>query len=508
MELDYKEQHNCMGQQTLKNRIAQTEEKVLAFIARENLIAPGNRIVVGVSGGADSMALLHFLFTHRHLWQITVAGAHLDHCLRGEVSAAERQGVIEFCRVQKIPLLSQAVDVKQWGETEGEHNIEAAARQVRYDFLRQAAKLMGGAVIATAHHLDDQGETILMHLLRGSGMQGLGGMAPRNNNVIRPLLSLTKAEILDYCAYYALPYCTDQSNFDLSYLRNKIRLQLLPALRHYNPNIGEVLGNLGEICREENQYLAAEAEKGLWALSPVIEKDQAAFDGEGFLALPVALQRRVLQSFFRLFQAEGHILEESQGLSFAQVERWRGLEPGKQLTLPGGVIGKRTQNQFLLLRPRQQGRIQERKQAFCYQLAEITCRQRLAFGGKQKQHVWVTPVRSVSFPEDCLTIADPHTLFVPQKLGAGMALRTRLPGDIFSPYGMDGCMKLKKYFINEKITMELRDGLPLLAKNGQILWVIGKRYGNMIDQRGNNRIRKKEAKAWASIDGWLIEVLK
>ncbi len=482
---------NSKKQCSQKQRVAVMEKAVFSFIAEKQLISSNSVVVAAVSGGADSLALLHFLHTHRHVWGIEVVGAHLDHCLRGEASVADRKAVIDFCQKAQIPLFSVAQDVRRQAECEKDHNIEGVARAVRYDFLRQAANICHGAVIATAHHQDDQSETILMHLLRGSGMQGLCGIASKSDDVIRPFLCITKEEILAYCKEYGLIYCTDESNFDTSYFRNDIRLRVLPLLQQYNPNISQNLANLGEICARENDYLITKTKEAYRTIGAWVDGAGGSFFYEPFSRLPIALQRRVLQHFFRLFQDNGHKLKE-QTLSFTHIEGIRTLAEGEQMVLPGNVLCCREEGQFIFSHMR-------REQAtvvmgFACPLATVERKAIFSFPA-WSWDVEICPADDVRLPQDKITVIHKNSVFIPAELGVNLTLRSRRAGDVFSPRGMRGYMKLKKYFINEKIPIAIREQIPLLAREEEIFWVIPQRLGNIDIITGKNREMQK-TKGW------------
>ncbi|MCI8335826.1 MAG: tRNA lysidine(34) synthetase TilS [Peptococcaceae bacterium] len=482
--------------------VQKIKEKIGNFIKQKRLLASHGTVIVAVSGGADSMALLHFLHEQGKAWGIQVVGAHLDHCLRGTASTADRNLVIAYCKEAGIPLFSKACRVQQLADDSEDHNLESAARAARYDFLSEVAGLYDDAVIATAHHLDDQAETILMHLLRGSGMQGLGGMQAKNNRIIRPFLAVTKEEILAYCRAYGLAYCTDESNFDTAYLRNYIRWQLMPLCRQCNPQVTAVLGQLGEICEAENEYLVQETAAAYGKVMPRIGVEQGVFSVQPFMNLSVALQRRVLQYFFRMFQGGGDKIANSNHhlpvnhLSFEMVEVIRSLVAGEQITLPGDVLCCREERQFVFsyLRRHRNRESMAAEKNFCYPLKEIEEPVTLTFPGIGHR-VEIRPGCQETDSEKDILILGENRIFLPENLGREMVLRNRRDGDIFSPKGMAGTMKLKKYFINEKVSNDLRNSIPLLAAGKEIFWVIPRRYGNRCVEMGEAN-RKGTARGW------------
>lgn len=495
-QMDDKKQH--YDQQQVKK----IEEKIKNFIVREQLVSPGTTVVAAVSGGADSLALLHFLHSHRAQWDIQVVAAHLDHCLRGEASKQDRKLVMDYCAAEGIPLFSTACNVQQLAKKSKEHNIEAAARAARYRFLVQVAAIYSNAVIATAHHLDDQAETILMRLLRGSGMGGLGGMVAKAGRLVRPFLGVTKEEILAYCERYELSYCTDASNFDTAYLRNKIRLELMPQLKAYNPQIVSSLVKLGEICAAENDYLERQTAEAYEKIEVFMGPQQGTFAVKPFFALPIALQRRVLQAFFRMFQGSADKINGRRDrepktiglapLPFAAVEIIRGLSLGGQIFLPGGVCCRREEKQFIFSYPQHQ--LIKAAEGFSYALKDVREVVILTFPAVGCR-VEIVPGRNERVSGENILQLGKNGMFVPESLGQYMCIRNRKEGDVFSPYGMAGTMKLKKYFINEKVPLDLRDSIPLLARGGEIFWVMTKRFGNRCQETGKAK-QKQTASGW------------
>ena len=487
-----------MAQETVSEKIKKTEKKILALVHRYGLLMAGRTYLVGVSGGADSMALLHFLWQHRNQLHIHVLAAHLDHGLRPKESAEERQMVMDYCQHHGIPLFSKKTDVSGYAQAQPDRNIENAARALRYDFLRQVAAICDADGICVAHHQDDQAETILMHICRGCGLQGLGGMAPKTEDILRPFLGISKEEILSLCQHYGISYATDQSNFDLHYLRNRIRWELLPLLRDYNPAIVSALINLGEVAREEEAYLQVETEKIYDAIHPHLEENQGRFDALVFSLLPMAAKRRFLQCFFRKFQAErGMIsnttenrkkcLEKGTGeisLFFSHIDGICQLKEGEQMVLPGDIQCLRAKGHYYfspLLRQKSPAKVDN------YALTEIGEETVYTFSGFPGQ-VRVIPVQQVYLTFDGITIVDGNTLFIPAAHSTHISLCTRKEGYRFSPQGMAGSMKLKKYFINEKIPVAQRNCWPLVVKSGNVLWVIGKRFANGMN--GMNGVEK------------------
>jgi len=270
-------------------------------IVTHRLLEPGEGVVVAVSGGADSVVLLHCLLRLRADWSLTLHVAHFDHGLR-EGSHRDARFVEELATSWDVPVTTDA-----WTREGGpKRSLQAEARRARYRFLGEVAAGLGAAKIALAHHRDDQAETVLLHLLRGSGLRGLRGMLPlRDGRLIRPLLQVGREEIERYAKAYRLSFVEDPSNRDLRYLRNRLRWNLMPVLRReYNPSLPRTLARMAAVVAEEEAYLAERAREAFEALAKV-EGTRVCLDLASLRALAPALRRRVIERAVRLCETKG-----------------------------------------------------------------------------------------------------------------------------------------------------------------------------------------------------------
>ena len=270
-------------------------KKFIDFCQTEKIFA-AKKIVIAVSGGADSLALADLLNSSKRRFNLELCIAHFEHGLRGENSLADAKFVEKFAKSLDIEFFCEHGDVKNFS-AENKISIETAARQLRYNFLSRVCREKNFDAIALAHHANDQAETILMRLLRGATSAGLAGMKISSATkdfglLLRPLLRFKKSELENYCKSRNLIPRIDETNFELDATRNKIRLELLPTLEKFNPAIVETLCRLGEVSAEENDFINSEVEK----IFPEVVKDNSILQSE-FLKLPAALQRQVIKKF-------------------------------------------------------------------------------------------------------------------------------------------------------------------------------------------------------------------
>src|SRR6266516_1742223 len=266
------------------------ETIVTTYIDRHQLLSPGGEIIVAVSGGADSLCLLHLLNqlcgTGKRYPEVHLHAAHLNHKLRGEASEQDAATVAHIGESGGLPYTQGDVDVAALARTE-RRSLEDAARSARYRFLREVAH---GQPIAVAHHADDQVETLLLHLLRGSGLTGMVGMLPRQQDIIRPLLEVRHAQTVAYCQEHGIEPLEDLSNTDQRFLRNRIRHELLPLLESFNPGFHSTLLRTADVIRVDVEWLEAQVD-ACWPAVVISEQDDAIkLSIEGLLSLPLSLQ--------------------------------------------------------------------------------------------------------------------------------------------------------------------------------------------------------------------------
>lgn len=435
--------------------------KVREYIREEKLLEPGKKVLLGVSGGPDSMALLHIMHKLTAEMDLGLAALHLNHGLRPE-AAAEEEFAREHCRNWGIDFYSRQADIRARALQE-KKTLEEAGRDCRYRYFFEQLEELQADYIATAHHQDDQAETVLLHLLRGSGLKGLRGIMPRKDQLIRPLLALSKAEIIHYLDENQIPYCLDQSNNDLRFLRNRIRRELIPYLQKtYNPRIMESLNQLAGIARDENDYLEKQLhfswDKLLLRQEPgLIILDKKALGEEH----PALQKRLILEALARLRGESGWELKDVQRILRLLYQSGS----SKYIQLRQGLrVSSVYRELHFTNRPFREG-------SFCY---PISVPGRLSIPETGENYI-IELGQPATFQPGLSSCLDYDKLKQP------LFLRSRQPGDRFQPSGMKGSKKVKDYFIDIKLPREQRARVPLLTSGKNVYAIVGYRVSRLAE---------------------------
>lgn len=408
--------------------------KVLAYLREMALLQPGDHVICAVSGGKDSMALLHMLLELAPQLQITVSAAHLDHQLRGAESKRDAEFVSAHCQALGIPCAMEKADVSAYA---AQHHlgIEEAARLLRYAFLEQ---LDPNAKIATAHTADDNLETVLMHLIRGSGLHGLTGIPPVRGPIIRPLLPVTRREIEDYLNANHIPHVEDSSNAQDDYLRNRLRHQVLPLLQAENPAIAESVTHLSHSLRLEDSFMEREAAA---RLATAQEGNRLSLTA--FLQESAAMQFRMLRQFFApVGTLSRRHLDAAHKLCLSDA-------PSGTLDLPGGYQLRREYDHLLLC--------SETTSALPPAPVIISGEGTYSFG------LWTVTCTRGPAPEQLP--ADTVALST-ARLRLPLCLRSYKTGDRIHLSG--GTKKLSRLYVDEKIPAPLRPYMPVVLADDTI----------------------------------------
>ena len=440
--------------------------QVRDYINGRQMIDAGTVVLVAVSGGPDSVALLHVLHCLANEGGFSLHIAHLNHMFRGAEAETDAEFVGLLAQKYGLPAVIETIDVPAYRGVTG-LSAQAAAREVRYGFLQDAARRIGAGRIALAHHADDQAETILMNFLRGAGTGGLKGITPvRENLFIRPFLPVRRAQIEDYCRIMKLSFRTDSSNAKPVYLRNRVRMELLPLLaKEYNARVVEAMLRQGEICRLEDSYMQEQAALSYRAAKVALPEGGLGLKLTALRQMPPAILRRV----FRLIWQD--LTGSQRNLDFTHVERLSALpgnRVGARIPLPGGVTAVLS---YISL-DFHSSLIEQQVDFYQYPLSVP--------GETNIPEIRTVLRASLLRPDDApepSALPTNEALLDLTKLPAQIFVRRRLPGDMFQPYGQQKPMKLKKFLINQKVLRGERDNLPLVCTTEEIIWIAGQRVG-------------------------------
>jgi len=470
--------HNAHESSHVRRRILETVKRT---IADYKMVVSGTAVLVGVSGGPDSVALLHILQHLTSEYGLRLAVAHLNHGLRKEADD-EAEFVATLSAGLGLACYTKKEDVSRYRHR-NRLSLEEAARIRRYAFYDDIATRHHFDKVALGHQADDNAELVLMFMIRGSGPVGFAGIPPvRADRIIRPLIRLPRRDILDYLKTVGLAYVTDRSNRDMRFMRNRIRSHLVPLLRRsYNPKISEALNRLADIQREEQNWIGS--------IVDTLYRDMRLTDDANRLQLsiaqlvrqPKAAQRRIIR------KAIGEIKGDLRRISFSHVRAAVDLlsvdRPDGMLDLPDGIILERKGNVLRVsgrsgpARPKP-GAVEEiYPLTFCYgvkkpdeaavivTVEEIDCRvifSTVAAGASENLR---QAGQQVAF-------FDMNSLFFP------LMLRNARAGDRFRPFGLKGTQKIKKYFIDHKVPREKRRSCPVLLSGDSIIWLMGHRLAD------------------------------
>ena len=450
------------------------EKRLLSFIREYGLVSGNEKVLVAVSGGPDSVCLVHLLNSIKDELNIQLHIAHLDHGLRGEESEAEAHYVSGLAEKLAIPITVEKRDAGEWGKA-NKISLEEAAREVRYKFLDEIAREVGASRVAVGHTRDDQVETTLMHYLRGAGIQGLRGLRPaaplpyssKEDGiwVIRPLLALNRQETVSCCHDYGLQPCVDSSNKDTKFLRNRIRLELIPLLRQYNPEIDNALVRLADLAGEDADFIDEQA-SAVCSQVTTREGGMTCLDSGKVRGLPLALQRRIFrivlgQSYGSLKDVEATHVDSLVRLLFGNT--------GKCIHLPDGVLATNERNRMVISDP---------GASVCpWPLLDTSYS--LKVPGETMVPGWRVTADIINenfYREDDIFSAS----FDLAKTGRTLFVRGRKPGDRFHPLGMMHSRKLQDFMVDSSIPRTWRDTVPIVCSPSQIIWVVGWRMDDRV----------------------------
>ncbi len=432
------------------------------YIRELSLIPPGSHVLCAVSGGADSICLLHALYHLREQIPFTLSAAHFDHQLRGEESRRDVRFVEQFvslcCGPQRmadgsllppVQLYLGQGDVAAQAKLQG-MGLEETAREMRYSFLRTAAQQAGADRIATAHTANDNAETILFHLARGSGLRGLGGIAPQRDDLIRPLLTTTRQEVEDYLFHYALPHMEDSSNQDDSYTRNRIRHQVIPVLEDISPGFLSRMTQAAALLRSDEVFLTDQARE--LAGKACAEEEGLSIQAALLAQAPAPIAFRAIRLLL------GQLWDGDQNCGSTHLTAiWnlcRADDPSAQVHLPHSCVARRCYDRLLVV-PR---------------LGPIPLEPGLLpLPGELETGSWHITCQAQTYEGQPQT---PWDFWLSRQAAALLSVRPRRTGDRLTPPGRLG-KSVKKWMIQEKLPRFQREVLPVFECGGAVAAVAG-----------------------------------
>ncbi|MFP7300248.1 tRNA lysidine(34) synthetase TilS [Neobacillus niacini] len=437
------------------------EEKVAALLNRLSFQLEDKKLVVGVSGGPDSLALLHFLWMQREKKNLSIVAAHVDHMFRGQESFEDALFVKDYCEQKEIPFEMKRINVPEIIE-KTKTNSQVASRQARYEFFEGIMEKYNYDYLALGHHGDDQVETILMRLTRGSrgaARAGIPFTRPFGNGyIIRPFLSLTKAELTEYCQKQNLEPRIDPSNKKNIYSRNRFRSEVLPFLKAENQNVHEHFQRFSEDIQNDEILLQELTVQRMNKVMKMGVGNKITIDINMFLEMPIPLQRRgiqlILNYLYNVIPMSLSALHIDDVLSLI-----RHQHPSGTLDFPAGLKVIRSYSQL----------------SFQFEVKASTPYSFILRGPGEITLPNGANIRlDVIDEKENIEIKGYYALFPADKIELPIEIRTRKNGDRMSPKGMTGTKKLKDIFIDSKVPIQDRDSWPVITdKNGWILWLPG-----------------------------------
>ena len=433
-------------------------EKIIAVVHKYNMINMSETVVVGVSGGADSLALLHVLKRLSSDFRFNLVAAHLNHMLRGDDSEKDEEHVASICKNWGVECFIKRTDIRELAN-ELKISEEEAGRKARYEFFKELMGVIKADKLALAHHKDDRVETILHNFIRGTGTQGLKGINYiRDGFVIRPFLDVSKDEILSYCIEENISYREDLSNKDQSYTRNRLRHGLIPFMQNnFNPNIAETILRMSDVIGEEDDFLGRYCGELLPTLLSY-EKNKAKVILDRFNQLHLALKRRLLRMVILEFMSVFYCIELVHIDNI--IKMLHNAKQGTSFKLPGKVRVDIAYGAAFISSDSEK-------------IVKDPFEHSLNLPGSVFIHEANVKITAGYKDKNQLLYGKNPVYIDADEVKSSLVIRSRRTGDRFKPLGMSSYKKLKEFFIDWKVPREKRDSIPLITDSRNIIWVAG-----------------------------------
>ena len=451
-------------------------DKVREYILKNELIDKGDNILVALSGGPDSVCLLHILARLRSEFDLRLGAIHINHLLRGEEAIEDENYTKELCRFLDVENYVERIDIATIAEKEGQ-SIELAGREERYKAFNKIKEKFSYNKIAVAHNSNDQAETILMRLMRGSGLEGLTGIkAKREDGIIRPILCLNRNEIEGYCNEYKLEPRIDKSNYEKIYNRNKVRLDILPYMKeNFNEDIIDTLNRMALLLQKDNEYLEEVATMAYRKYCKE-EKDKIIVSKELFENEKEAITTRILKRSFKNISNSHKNFEMKHIVDIIELSK---LGTNKEVHLTNGIVVQNIYGDIIFK--------QRKNKEDNIKLNEVYIKKedffnKIEFSKYEIELQIISKKNNIEFSNNDLI-----KFFDYDKIEEGIIIRNRKDGDKMVPIGMKGTKKLKDIFINSKIPKEIRDIIPIVCFDEKIAWVVGVKVSEQFKVTSNTK---------------------
>jgi len=458
---------------TGRSLVESVESAVRDSLRGTGVLEPGDTVVVAVSGGIDSLCLLYALHRLSAELQLSLHVAHLDHMLRGVESQEDARFVSSRAESLALPCSVESRDVAAYRDAH-HCSLEEAAREVRYSFLREVAHRVDAVAVVTGHTRDDAVETVMLHILRGTGVHGLRGLEPASPypylpqdgvhrqalTLLRPMLQVSRSEAEECCRALGLEPREDATNASPAYLRNRIRLELLPSMRQLNPRIDDALLRLSGLAAEDDEYLASIA-RGLWERIATSSKDRVDIEAAAFLESSPALQARLI------FEAMVLLAGTARDVTAEHIVAVRDIAAhacGRQVDLPGSIIWRR--EHLALTAFRRSSAVDSTHSLMPESPVALDVPGEVEVAGGRVTARVAAPGEGEA-DSSCVAHIDA------ERAGNRLFVRRRKPGDRFRPLGMAGEKKLQDFMVDAHIPSDARDRIPIVCSSSHIVWVAG-----------------------------------
>jgi tRNA(Ile)-lysidine synthase len=438
------------------------DRSVADYVRRRDCLEPGETVIAAVSGGPDSTALLLILSRIAEELQFEIGAGHFDHQLRSRSEAeGDRRFVAALCKALRVPLATGQGDASARAKRQQE-SIEDAARKLRYHFLGEEAREAEATAVVTGHTLDDRAETVLLHALRGSGLSGLAAMPPRSSwpfgggpAIARPIVELRREETERYCRESGVEARRDPTNDLPIALRNRVRNELMPSLREFNPRVAEALARLADAAATDEDFIDRVAKRD-WSALASATRERVVFPREAFAGFHPAIQARLVMRAAERVGGEASPAASHLSNIVAALEKQT-----SRVSLPGGLVCSIGRQRITISRAG--GKARERS-------PEVT----LTVPGKTSWGAWTLTAREAkgALPDQI----GKHEAYVAAAGVRGqLRVRSRRPGDRLRPLGMRGEKKVQDVLTDAKVPAEERDEVPIVCDDEGVLWVVGQR---------------------------------